>query len=275
MSKTASHKTTRFARRFLDLSAILILAGYLWVVWSASGTAPAGPALDPIWQAIQERGTLRVAVDLGFRPFTNLRNGEPVGYDIDLAQAVAAELGVEAEFVAVGFDGLYDSLTSGRVDLIASALPYAPEQGYRARFSAVYFDAGLMLVAPAGSSLKGSDDLRNHVVGAALGSDADALLRRLAVDQPALDIRNQFDTPEAVLDALRADQLDAAIVDRITALSTQNRTPNLQIVEALSYDPYVLALPAAAFQFHAEVNAALDTLRAEGFFEELNARWMR
>lgn len=262
-------------RPALDLAAALVLCAYTWLAWSAAGAAPGGPALDPIWQSARERGALRVAVDLGFRPFADQIAGQPVGYDIDLARAVAAKLGLEAEFVPTGFDALYDSLTSGRADLIASALPYAPEQGYRARFSSFYFDAGQVLLAPAGSALAGPEGLAGLRLGVALGSDADALARRLAAATPTIDLRSTYDTPGEVLADLRAGQLDAAIVDNVAALTATQAAPGLRIVVALSSEPLALAMPAAAFQLQAEVNQALDELRAEGFFEELNARWFR
>jgi len=127
-----------------------VLLAYGWLAWSVqSGT----PAIDPVYASIRERGVLRVAVDAGYRPFVEERNSELVGFDIDLVQALANEMGVEVTFVRSGFDALYDQLTSRQADLIASALPYAPEQGYRARFSRPYFDGGLMLVTTPESRL--------------------------------------------------------------------------------------------------------------------------
>lgn len=271
LTRASIYKTLR---RALDVAAALILCAYAWLAVSAAGGG-GGPALDPIWQAARQRGTLRVAVDLGFRPFADQVDGQPAGYDIDLARAVAARLGLRAEFVPTGYDALYDSLTSGRADLIASALPYAPEQGFRARFSSFYFDDGQVLVAPDGAPVAGATDLAGLRVGVALGSDADALARRLAAATPTLDLRSSYDTPGAALADLRAGRLDAAIVDNVSALSATQAEGGLRIAAALSSEPLALAVPARAFQLHAEVNRALDELRGEGLFEELNARWFR
>jgi ABC-type amino acid transport substrate-binding protein len=263
-------------RRFLDLLAVLLLLGYAYLAWSASTPTPAGPPLDPVLAAAQARGTLRVATDVGFRPFTDqLADGQLTGYDIELAAALGAKLGLRVEFVPTGYDALYDALTSGRADLVASALPYAPEQGYRARFSSFYFDAGQMLLAPAAGALQSADDLAGLRVGVALGSDADALARRLARSTPGLDLRSTYDEPAQVIADLRAGTLDAAIVDHIVALAAVQTDPSLTIVEALTFEPYVLAMPTRAFQLQIEVNRALDELRAEGFLTELNGRWMR
>lgn len=273
--KTGSGSHTKALKPLLDALALLLLAAYAWLAWSAEGARPGGPALDPVWSEALERGSLRVAVDPGFRPFADEQGGELVGYDIDLARAVAAKLGLEAEFVPTGFDALYDALTSERADLIASALPYAPEQGFRARFSSFYFDDGQMLVIPAGSSIAGPADLGGRRVGVALGSDGDALARRIARTTPGLELRTGYDEPGQALIDLRAGRLDAVIVDHVAALTVTQQEPGLKIVAALSSEPFALAMPAPAFQLHAEVNSALDELRAEGFLAELNKRWFR
>jgi ABC-type amino acid transport substrate-binding protein len=258
----------------VDLLALAVLATYALLAWSAESGAGAA-ALDPVWAAAKARGTLRVAVDVGFRPFTGQdAAGELAGYDIDLARAVAARLGLQAAFVPTGYDALYDTLTSGRADLIASALPYAPEQGFRARFSSVYFDAGQRLVVPEGSPVASTRDLAGRSVGVALGSDADALARQLAGGN-AFTLRSAYDEPAQALADLRAGRLDAVIVDAVTALAATQAQPGLRIAEALTFEPLVLGLPRPAFQLESEVNRVLEDLRDEGFFRELNERWMR
>lgn len=260
--------------RFWDALALLVLVLYGFLAWSVAGGRQTGAALDPILAAARERGTLRVAVDVGFRPFTDQVNHELVGYDIELARALAARLGLQAEFIPTGFDGLYDTLTSGRADVIISALVYAPEQGFRARFSQPYFDVGQVLVVANAGAVTGLNDLAGQRVGVALGSDADALARSLA---PSLGfiLDASYDEPSAALAELQAGRLAAVITDNVTALSAVQTTPELRLVLALSSEPLVIGLARPAFQLEAELNRALADLRREGLFEELSRRWMR
>ncbi len=252
-----------------DVLAVALLLGYAWLAGGAAGGS--GSALDPVWAAARVRGNLRVAVDVGFRPFVDQRGGELVGYDVDLARAVAEELGLRAEFLPVGFDALYSALVSRQADMIASALPYAPEEGERARFSSFYFDAGQVLLVPDGSPITGAVDLVGRRVGVALGSDADALARRMT----GIDLRSTYDESAQAIADLRAGRLDAVICDNVSALGAAQSTSGLRIAAALSTQPYVLAVPTSAFQLQAEVNRALDKLRAAGLFETLNRRWLR
>ncbi len=260
----------------VDLSALLIVVLYSGLAWVANARLTTVlPPIDPVWAQVQQRGTLRVATDVGFRPFADEQNGVLQGYDIDLARAIAERLGVQAEFIPTGFDALYDALTSGKADLVASALPYAPELGYRARFSTIYFDAGLMLVVPDSSPVREAGDLAGQRLGVELGSDADNYARRLVAANERIILRNDYDEASQAIADLRRGTLDAVIVDHITALTAVQSAPGLRIALPLTSDPYVLALPPAAFQLEAEVNRALEALRAEGFFAELNSRWFR
>jgi polar amino acid transport system substrate-binding protein len=263
------------SRRRLDLLATLILLIYAALAISAQlGANVAGQGLDPIWAAAQQRGVLRVAVDYGFFPFTDIVAGQPRGYDIDLAQAVAAKLGLRAEFVPSNLDSIYDDLANRKADLAASALPYAPEQGWRANFSTFYFNAGQVLVVPARSRIAGPDQLGGQRLGVALGSDADTYARNLLTNDPTILLRSDYDTPAEALADLRRGALDAAIVDNAAALTEMGHASGLRLVEpALTLEPYALAMPAEAFQLRAEVNRALDELRREGFFDQLGQKW--
>ena len=264
-----------YSRRWLDLLATLVLLIYTALAISAQlGANVAGQGLDPVWAAAQQRGTLRVAVDYGFFPFTDIVAGQPRGYDIDLAHAVAAKLGLRAEFVPSNLDSIYDDLANHKADLAASALPYAPEQGWRANFSTFYFNAGQVLVVPARSQIAGPDQLGGRRLGAPLGSDADTYARNLVTNDPTILLRSDYDTPAEALADLRRGALEAAIVDNAAALTEIGRAPGLRLVEpALTLEPYALAMPAEAFQLRAQVNRALDELRREGFFDQLGRKW--
>jgi polar amino acid transport system substrate-binding protein len=261
--------------RHLDALAALVLILYAFLAVSAQlGANVAGQGLDPVWAAAQQRGALRVAVDYGFSPFSDLKDGQPMGYDIDLARAVAAKLGLRVEFVPSGIEAIYEDLSNHKADMAASAVPYAPEQSWRAGFSSFYFNAGQVLVVPASAPIAAVDQLGGHTIGAPLGSDADTYARKLAASNSTIIVRSNYDTAAEVLTDLRRGALDAAIVDNAAALRAVGRDPGLRLIApALTLEPYVLAMPVEAFQLRTEVNRALDELRTERFFDQLNQKW--
>jgi ABC-type amino acid transport substrate-binding protein len=126
---------------------------------------------------------------------------------------------MQVEFVPVGLDSIYDDLAARRADVAISALPYAPELGWRARFSQFYFDAGQMLVVRSDTPIATEADLAGRVVGVALGSDADTWARRRLMEgasfAPARRLRYRRDE---ALAALRRGDVDAVAVDHAAAL---------------------------------------------------------
>lgn len=273
--RAAQSDPRAFGRRWLDWAAAALLLGYALLAGAVQlGANVGGQGPDPVWAAARQRGTLRVAVDFGYYPFSALRQGQPAGYDIDLATAVAQKLGLRAEFVASNLDSIYDDLATHKADIAASALPYAPEQGWRAGFSTFYFNAGQVLVVPEGSPIGGQADLGGKTVGAPLGTDADTFARGLAAGDPSIRLRSGYDTPAEVLANLRSGALDAAIVDNAAALIDLGHAPGLKTAgPALTLEPYALAMPIEAYQLRDATNRALETLRREGFFERNGTRW--
>ncbi|HEX5691367.1 MAG TPA: transporter substrate-binding domain-containing protein, partial [Roseiflexaceae bacterium] len=86
--------------RPIDITAIIVLLTYAAVVLMTElGASIAGQGPDPVWAAARQRGALRVAVDFGYYPFSGVEQGQPIGYDIDLARAVGRKLGLAVEFV--------------------------------------------------------------------------------------------------------------------------------------------------------------------------------
>ena len=170
--------TLHAPRSTLHVIILLILAALLIpLLWFLLA-----PHDDGSLAQIRRRGTLQVGLDASFPPFETIdANGQIVGLDVDIARAIAADLGVEAEFVNIGFDGLYDALLARRVDFIISGLPYDPHWTQDVAYSTNYFNAGQVLVTRADEpAINTVEDLAGHTVAVEWGSQAEMEARRLA-----------------------------------------------------------------------------------------------
>ncbi len=230
---------------------------------------------DATWQAIQQRGVWRVGLDPSFPPFEMLdAAGEPIGYDVALAQALAETWGVRTEIVAVGFDSLPDTLKAGRIDAIVSAYPYDERLTQDFLFSTPYFDAGLRIGVHADSTIRELTDLSGLRIGVEWGSLGDMVGRRLQRDGMAIALQ-PFDTPDDLIAALIERQgVDAIFVDNVSLRQAQAiGLPLVAIGEPLESIPYVIVMPRRAHDLYRQVEMALQQLTQDGTLAALEARW--
>jgi ABC-type amino acid transport substrate-binding protein len=251
------------------LVVVLLVAPRMWRVIV--------PARDPFWERIQATGRWRVAMDASFPPFEDLNEaGQPEGFDVDLAQAIAARWGVQVQIEGIGFDGLVDAVQASRVDTAISALPYQPQLTQDVAFSQPYFEAGLVLVAPAGDqAVQTVDDLAGRRLAVEWGSEGDVQARALRRRYPDLQILPN-ETAQDALQAVADGSADAALVDRISALQTAGAMNNaIRIApQAVVSDPYVVVLPRKAPMLQQQVSEALRALEADGTLDALTKKWL-
>lgn len=254
----------------------LIGFGLLAILLAPPSISPVSllPAQDATWKAMQARSTWRVGMDPSFPPFEDLNDaGQPVGYDVDLARRMAAEWGLEAEIIAIGYDSLLDALQADRIDSVISALPYDPRETKDFRFSEPYFEAGIRLAVPTGSPIQSADDLTGHTVAVEWGSMGDMVGRRLMREGADIQLA-QFATPVETIDALVSGQADSALVDNVTLREAQGRGAAIVAIgPALEGNPYVIASPRKAVVLGDQIAATLEQFQQNGVMAELEAIW--
>ena len=259
-------------RWFVAAAVVVLVALGAWLLVRTL-TRP----VDEIWERIVGTGVLRVCTDPSWPPFEFIDSatGQIEGFDIDLAWLLAERMapGLRVQVVSVGFDGLYDALLAGRCDVVLSALPYEPMRTQDVVYSVAYFNAGTVLLIREGTSgIETLDDLAGRAVGVEWGfvPGGDArqveLLRSLGV--------RRYDTAGDALRALHAGEVEAAIVDRITALAYLRACGGLQFVGEPLYDlNYVIPMRPDSFRLQEEVNRVLLEMREDGTLEALQRRW--
>lgn len=259
---------TRFSR--LSLLTLLALA-----------TTLAGCAVnEDRWDEIAASGVLRIGIDPTYPPFAAAEGNNVVGLDIDLAQALARELGLEPKFVYFGYDGLYDALTTGQVDMLISALVVAPERTKDVAFTPGYFDAGQFLIVPANNNnTQGMADLagrRLAVEQGALGHVTALEWQRRLPDMTVLP----FTSVDEAMDALTAGAADAALVDHVGArLHAANlpagQSASFQLLpEPVVPEPYVIALRIDDQMLLRELTAGIQKLKDNGELDLIIKRWL-
>ncbi len=203
MMNSSLHLYNRLARYRRRVAATALFIALLFIV----SLFIVRSSQDTAWARVKQRGVITFATDPTFAPFESLDGeGNFTGFDIDLARALAARLGLKAEFEAVSYDGLIGTLVVGRDDAVISAFVIQPERGKEASFTPPYFDAGLVLVTRAGTAVTGHPQqwAAGKTLAAEYGSTGDALARRL----------DRVELGTAAIESLASYQ--ARIVGRLT-----------------------------------------------------------
>lgn len=242
------------------LLAVAVGAGALLAAGQRRGAGE-----DPAWQALQARGTLRVALDPAFPPFAFPDgSGELAGLDLLLAGELARRAGLELVLAPVAYDALYRALEAGGADLIMGGLPYEAERTQDVRYSPSYLMGGQVLVLPEGDATEQLEALDGQVLASQLGSEGDAQLRRRGWRLRHARLLHTWTEAEA-LQAVAEGRARAAVVDRLSALRLLPGHPGLVLApQPVSEVPYVVAVPAGSRRLGQLVAETVLSLQARG-----------
>ena len=196
------------------------------------------------------------------------RPGNLVGFEVEIADALARHLGVRAEFVQNDWPNLIPSLERGTFDVALNGIEVTPALLGRVAFSRPYFIFAERLVARAGDGrIRDLASLRGLRVGTLAASEAWHTLQEAGanaipyegVEEPFIDLENG--RTDAVL-------LDDIIVDRYAP-----RHRSLQVVADLGVGHYAIALRNADVDLREALDQALAALIASGDLRAILRRW--
>lgn len=166
---------------------------------------------DDLYSSIQERGKVRIGVNLSGLPFGTYEPGtqHPVGFAVDLAEDIGHKLGVEAEVVPVVAANRAVFLQQGKVDLLIANMTVTPERAAQLAYVPTpYEQLGGALVAPRNSGIKRWDDLQGKTVCISQG----ASFQQPLTEQYHVRLK-AFKGQSEVLLALRGKSCDAIVLN--------------------------------------------------------------
>ncbi|MEO1167691.1 MAG: transporter substrate-binding domain-containing protein [Pseudomonadota bacterium] len=244
-----------------------IIIKLLIAIWFATPMVASADAFDDI----QQRGELIVGVSI-FAPWTHLdRQGNLAGHEIDIANSIATDLGVEARLELYNFDEIFDALADGEIDMIAAGVAMTPERARRFHFSIPYFSTGMTIAT--GPSATGEPsaigDFNRPEMTIAVVEDT--LAARISARM--LDAANivSFSTPSGAEGAVlvgRADAYVASIPEaRIYALRHGGRI-SLPLSEPLTSSVAGFVVRNDEDRLLHFLNSWVHMRQADGFLED-------
>lgn len=226
---------------------------------------------DYTWQRIQDGGTLVVGVDPSIPPFAFFDGDELTGLDVTLAQALGDEFGVPVRLALVTYDGMFDALYTGQIDLIVAALRPDTNRSKQVFYSQPYFDAGQVVVGLNHQLPIHLDDIAGQRVAVEFATAGDLATRPLAESLAITSVLSVEDAIQAVLNGT----VDYAVIDTISARLATRDYPQLQVgANPIVVDPYVIAIRRSDWRLYIALEAILDQWKADGTLDQFIRRWL-
>jgi polar amino acid transport system substrate-binding protein len=251
---------------------------------AASATEGDGEAeIDISGVAELEDGTLTIGSDIAYAPIEFFEEGtdNEMGMDVDIANAMGEKLGVEVEFQQVAdFAGIVGDLTSGRYDIVMSAISITPEREEEIDFIAYFGPVGTGVLTATGNphGFGALEDLCGHPVAAQDGTfqidQMTALNDGACADNP-IDIRAFPDNPSAVQELILG-RVDAELADDpVTAYSVLQSEGALIELTLTGFDsaPYGIGVRKDSTEFNEVLTAAFDAIVADGTYADILEEW--
>ncbi len=219
-------------------------------------------------------GEIVIGVDGSFPPFALDDGGRLRGLDLDLGNAIAAEIGLPARFVNISYYGLYDALISGEVDLLISALRIDPARMDALRYTQPYFDNGLMTVTAPFLGPLNPAALDGGALAYEYASSADSQIRAWEAEGHSY-ARMPFELPRHALDAVRLSQADAALIDASTLYLYAREHANWDHRrEFATREPFAIALRLDRDDAWKLVDQSLSALKESGELARIVGYWL-
>ena len=214
---------------------------------------------------------LVVATDTAFVPFEFKEGDKYVGFDIDLWDAIASDLGVEYRLQPMDFNGIIPALQTKQVDVALAGITIKDERKKVIDFSDGYYDSGFLLMVPTDSDIAGAEGLKGKTLAVKTGTSATDYAK---ANFKETELRQFPNIDNAYLE-LQTGRVDAAMHDTPNVLyyiakAGQGRVK--AVGQQMMAHEYGIAFPKGS-ELVAKVNEALAKIKADGRYDAIYEKW--
>ncbi|ULJ72268.1 glutamine ABC transporter substrate-binding protein GlnH [Rhizobium gallicum] len=214
---------------------------------------------------------LVVATDTAFVPFEFKEGDKYVGFDIDMWDAIAKEIGVTYTLQPMDFNGIIPALQTKQVDVALAGITIKDERKKAIDFSDGYYDSGFLLMVPADSTVKDANDLKGKILATKTGTSATDYAKEHFKET---ELRQFPNIDNAYLE-LQTGRVDAAMHDTPNVLyyvKTAGGGKVKAVGEQMMAHQYGIGFPKGS-ELVAKVNAALANMKKDGRYAEIYKKW--
>lgn len=229
-------------------------------------------------QAMAEK--INIAVEGAYPPFSYVDNaGKPVGFDVDIAEALCAEAKLDCTIVTQEWDGLIPGLNAKKYSAIVASMTITDERRQVVDFTDSYYRSPVRFMAAKGAEFDfAKGGLRGKVIGVQSGTVYD---KWLAETYPDAEVRSYPSTEEHNAD-LMSGRVDLVVTDALALLGGFLQTPegkNYDLTgpdltdRRLVGDGVGIAVRKGDDALRETLNKAIAAIRADGTYDKINKKY--
>lgn len=258
-------------RKLFSLITPLAAASIILAACGASETGSNGSATEEGEGATK----LKVGTDAAYAPFESFDDkGNIVGIDIDVVNAIGAEVGVDLEINNVGWDPLFQQLKNGEVDLGVSAITITEERQQTYDFTEPYYEATQLIVTKEDSAIESLADLADIKVGVQMNTTGHFAAQDLQ-GKTSTNIKPYETTPVAIQELINGT-VEAVIGDNAVILEYIKNNPQskLKAIEDDSFEKeyYGLMVKKGNEEVLDLLNEGIEKLKESGKLAEITGQ---
>jgi len=262
--------------KMATLLGILILG--LVIIISGCGTQAATQVQpqDQSWDKVQAKGELVVGLCAEYAPFEsrNEKTGQIEGFDVDMANALAADLGLKVKFVDAQWESLVGGVGKGDYDILITCMAKKEAASGNVNMSDVYYKLNeIIVVNKDNNTIKTAADLAGKVVGVQTQTSSEQAADKL---QGLKEIKRYNRTPEAFID-LENKRIDAVIVGyAYAATQLKHDAPNIKIIDSpVDSSDIVMVMKKGNDSLTAKINESLAKIKQNGQYDQAINKWLK
>ena len=203
-----------------------------------------------------------------FKPFSYINDDLTMsGFDIEVGEAIAKELGLEPVQKRIKFKGIVEGIKTGRADAAVASHTINPQRSKHVSFSTPYYYSGPQIYTRPDSQIKTVKDLAGKEVAVAKGSTyADTASKYT-------DKIKTYDSDVTALEALSSGRHDAVITDFVTGKNAAKEGFKIKGQQIINRSKQAIVLPQDNPKLLKRVNEALEQLQKKGILTQISIKY--
>lgn len=211
-------------------------------------------------------GTLMVGVEIGYPPmeYFDTDGATPIGFDVEVANALADYLGLDLELVDTSWDGIFAGVDTGKYDCIISCVSITDERKEQFNLTKPYVSNHTVLIVPNDSEIDSMEALNGHSTAVQAETTADDYMKEHSAE---LGVELfQYDKVINCFDDLKTGRTDSVFTDSVVAAYyLGDEASNYKTVwENDELEPIGICLKKGNDGLTQAIDDALDALSADG-----------